>query len=80
MCTSKRDNTYVPEPPFPHLDMVRVGRLVVVPACDHPAFAAALQRPSVIFATHPSLRCGDAVHLVRVLGPNPKHTLIGTGP
>ena len=44
-----------------------------------PAFAPALQAPSVIFATHPSLRCGDAVHLVRVLGTSARNTLICTG-
>ena len=79
MCKSKQDSTYVPEPPFPHLDMIRLGRLVVVPSITHPAFAAALQGPSVIFATHPSLRCGDVVHLVRVLGASAKNTLICTG-
>ena len=79
MCKSKQDSTYVPEPPVPHLDMIRLGRLVVVPSITHPAFAAALQGPSVIFATHPSLRCGDVVHLVRVLGGSAKNTLICTG-
>ena len=79
MCKSKQDSTYVPEPPFPHLDMIRLGRLVVVPSIHHPAFAPALQAPSVIFATHPSLRCGDAVHLVRVLGTSARNTLICTG-
>ena len=73
MCKSKQDSTYVPEPPFPHLDMIRLGRLVVVPSIHHPAFAPALQAPSVIFATHPS------VHLVRVLGTSARNTLICTG-
>ena len=69
----------MPEPPFPHLDMVKLGRLVVVPSLHHPAFAAALQAPSVIFASHPSLRCGDVVHLIRVFGSSARNTLICTG-
>ena len=69
----------MPEPPFPHLDMVKLGRLVVVPSLHHPAFAAALQAPSVIFASHPSLRCGDIVHLIRVFGTSARNTLICTG-
>ena len=37
------------------------------------------QTPCVVFAGHPSLRCGDAVHFMEAWGSSSKNSVIFTG-
>lgn len=73
-----QDKTLLPEWPFGHSDLARSDRLVVLDSMTRLS-ASGIRTPSVIFAAHPSLRCGDAVHLMTLLGKHARNTVILTG-
>lgn len=69
----------VPEEPFPHAALARAGRLRIAASLTDLAADGDFRQPCVVFAGHPSLRFGAAVHLVELWGSNPNHAVIFTG-
>ncbi|XP_047519978.1 integrator complex subunit 9 [Pieris napi] len=73
----KQARVALPEEPFPHAALARAGRLRHAKALHHlPDF----RQPCVVFAGHPSLRFGAAVHLLELWASNPAHAVIFTEP
>lgn len=70
----------VPDEPFPHAALARASRLRVAPALHDLAAAGDFRTPCVVFAGHPSLRFGAAVHLLELWGSGPQHAVIFTEP
>lgn len=80
MCRSVvQARVYLPEEPFPHAALARGGRLRHARSLHDDALAD-FRQPCVVFAGHPSLRFGAAVHLVELWASNPAHAIIFTGP
>lgn len=75
LCDSKMSKTYLAEPPFPHADLVRENWLKHFPSI-HGEFTNQFRTPCVVFAGHPSLRMGDAVHFMEIWGKNSNNTVI----
>jgi len=42
-------------------------------------FGTVFREPCIVFAGHPSLRCGDVIHFIKQWGSNSKNALILTG-
>jgi len=80
MSKSKQDKIFLPETPLTHPEMTKAGRLFHFPNIYSGSFGTKLKSPCIVFAGHPSLRCGDVVHLIKLWGNNPKHTLIMIDP
>ncbi|XP_052737436.1 integrator complex subunit 9 [Bicyclus anynana] len=75
----KQARVYLPEEPFPHAALARGGRLRHARALADDALAD-FRQPCVVFAGHPSLRCGAAVHLLELWGASAAHAVIFTEP
>ncbi|XP_065186535.1 integrator complex subunit 9-like [Sycon ciliatum] len=76
--TNKQNKLYQPEPPFPHTELIKMGRLKFFPNIHDTAFNNAFRSPCVVLAGHPSLRLGDAVHFMKLWGGNRRNTVILT--
>ncbi|XP_070533151.1 integrator complex subunit 9-like [Ptychodera flava] len=79
LCISKQSKVYLPEPPFPHSELVKNGRLKHFPSI-HGDFSNQFKTPCVVFTGHPSLRLGDAVHFMELWGKSSANTIIFTEP
>ncbi|XP_031573815.1 integrator complex subunit 9 homolog [Actinia tenebrosa] len=77
LCQSKQTKVYLPEPPFPHAELVKIGRLKHFPNL-HDGFSSSYKTPCIVFTSHPSLRFGDAVHFMEMWGKSPVNTVIFT--
>ncbi|XP_063548993.1 integrator complex subunit 9 [Cydia strobilella] len=77
---AKQAKVYLPEEPFPHAALARAGRLRHARRLHDDAFSRDFRQPCVVFAGHPSLRFGAAVHLVELWAHNPMHAVIFTEP
>jgi len=88
LCKQKQDRVYLPETPFPYSNMIRTAILTQIQNL-HTNFAAvaiqkpktykfpnSLKEPCVIYVGHPTCRYGDVVHLITMLGSNPRNTII----
>lgn len=75
----KQARVYLPEEPFPHAALARGGRLKHARSLHDDALGD-FRQPCVVFAGHPSLRFGAAVHLVELWAANPAHAIIFTEP
>lgn len=75
----KQSKIYLPESPFPHAELIKTGRLQHFSSL-HDGFSNEMHTPCVVFCGHPSLRFGDAVHLVEVWGKSSSNTVIFTEP
>ncbi|XP_039760148.1 integrator complex subunit 9 [Pararge aegeria] len=75
----KQARVYLPEEPFPHAALARAGRLRHARALADDALAD-FRVPCVVFAGHPSLRFGAAVHLLELWAPCASHAVIFTEP
>lgn len=73
-----QDKTLLPEWPFAHSELAKAGRIIVLNSITALSDAG-IRTPSVVFAGHPSLRCGDMVHLAAHMGTSSRHSLILTG-
>lgn len=62
---NKQDNIYLPEPPFVHDELIDTGKLKVFSGV-HDGLSSTFKKPCIVFAGHPSLRFGDAVHFVEL--------------
>uniref|UniRef100_A0A8C4QK56 Integrator complex subunit 9 n=1 Tax=Eptatretus burgeri TaxID=7764 RepID=A0A8C4QK56_EPTBU len=79
LCRSKQSKAYLPEPPFIHAELLHSNRLKHF-ASIHGDFSTEFRQPCVVFAGHPSLRCGDAVHFMELWGRSSLNTVIFTEP
>ncbi|XP_072042654.1 integrator complex subunit 9-like [Amphiura filiformis] len=75
LCAPKQSRVYLPEPPFPHAELIKNGRLEHFSSL-HGDFSSQFKTPCVVFAGHPSLRCGDAVHFIELWGKSSNNTVI----
>ncbi|CAH0380737.1 unnamed protein product [Bemisia tabaci] len=76
----KQNRVFMPEEPFPHAYLVKMGRLKHFTHIYANGFNTEFRMPCVVFCGHPSLRFGASVHFVELWGSNPAHTIIFTEP
>ncbi|KAI1283062.1 Integrator complex subunit 9 [Halotydeus destructor] len=80
LTASKQSRVYLPEEPFLHGQMVRIGRIKHYPGIHVEQFSADYKEPCVVFTGHPSLRFGEVVHFIELWGQSPKNIIIFTEP
>uniref|UniRef100_H2YM05 Integrator complex subunit 9 n=1 Tax=Ciona savignyi TaxID=51511 RepID=H2YM05_CIOSA len=76
---NKQNKAYLPETPFPHDQLIELGRLKVFSSI-HDGLSYGFKKPCIVFAGHPSLRMGDAVHFVEMWGKSPLNSIIFVEP
>ncbi|CAH6827864.1 Ints9 [Phodopus roborovskii] len=67
LCHNKQSKVYLPEPPFPHAELIQTNKLKHYPSI-HGDFSNDFRQPCVVFTGHPSLRFGDVVHFMELWG------------
>ncbi|XP_033640670.1 integrator complex subunit 9-like [Asterias rubens] len=75
LCGQKQSKVFLPEPPFPHAELIKTGRLKHFSSI-HGDFSDQFKTPCVVFTGHPSLRLGDAVHFMEMWGKSSTNTVI----
>lgn len=79
LCHNKQSKVYLPEPPFPHAELIQTNKLKHYPSI-HGDFSSEFRQPCVVFTGHPSLRFGDVVHFMELWGKSTLNTIIFTEP
>ncbi|XP_048392611.1 integrator complex subunit 9 isoform X2 [Stegostoma tigrinum] len=79
LCHNKQSKVYLPEPPFPHAELILTNKLKHYPSI-HGEFSNDFKQPCVVFTGHPSLRYGDVVHFLELWGKSSLNTIIFTEP
>ncbi|XP_045142500.1 integrator complex subunit 9 isoform X3 [Echinops telfairi] len=79
LCHNKQTKVYLPEPPFPHAELIQTNKLKHYPSI-HGDFSNDFRQPCVVFTGHPSLRFGDVVHFMELWGRSSLNTVIFTEP
>uniref|UniRef100_A0A8C6WNK5 Integrator complex subunit 9 n=1 Tax=Neogobius melanostomus TaxID=47308 RepID=A0A8C6WNK5_9GOBI len=79
LCHVKQSKVYLPEPPFPHAELIQTNKLKHYPSI-HGDFSNEFRQPCVVFTGHPSLRFGDVVHFMELWGKSSLNTIIFTEP
>ncbi|XP_061741824.1 integrator complex subunit 9-like isoform X1 [Nerophis ophidion] len=79
LCHNKQSKVYLPEPPFPHAELIQSNKLKHFPSI-HGDFSSDFRQPCVVFTGHPSLRFGDVVHFMELWGKSSLNTIIFTEP
>ncbi|XP_053105081.1 integrator complex subunit 9 isoform X2 [Hemicordylus capensis] len=79
LCHNKQSKVYLPEPPFPHAELIQTNKLKHY-ASIHGDFSNDFKQPCVVFTGHPSLRFGDVVHFMELWGKSSLNTVIFTEP
>ncbi|KAK5967900.1 Integrator complex subunit 9 [Trichostrongylus colubriformis] len=79
LAEARQSAVYVPEEPFCHAALVRNGRLKLYDNI-YESFCREYKTPCVVLTGHPSLRIGDAPHLLEMWGNDSKNALIMTDP
>ncbi|XP_056621127.1 integrator complex subunit 9 [Triplophysa dalaica] len=79
LCQNKQSKVYLPEPPFPHAELIQTNKLKHYPSI-HGDFSSEFRQPCVVFTGHPSLRFGDVVHFMELWGKSSLNTIIFTEP
>ncbi|KAJ1158080.1 hypothetical protein NDU88_010774 [Pleurodeles waltl] len=79
LCHNKQNKVYLPEPPFPHAELIQTNKLKHYPSI-HGDFSNDFKQPCVVFTGHPSLRFGDVVHFMELWGKSNLNTVIFTEP
>ncbi|XP_078413563.1 integrator complex subunit 9 isoform X1 [Cetorhinus maximus] len=79
LCHNKQSKVYLPEPPFPHAELILTNKLKHYPSI-HGDFSNDFKQPCVVFTGHPSLRYGDVVHFLELWGKSSLNTIIFTEP
>ncbi|XP_038626787.1 integrator complex subunit 9 [Tachyglossus aculeatus] len=79
LCHNKQTKVYLPEPPFPHAELIQTNKLKHYPSIPGD-FSNDFKQPCVVFTGHPSLRCGDVVHFMELWGRSSLNTVIFTEP
>uniref|UniRef100_A0A674NXQ1 Integrator complex subunit 9 n=1 Tax=Takifugu rubripes TaxID=31033 RepID=A0A674NXQ1_TAKRU len=77
LCNNKQSKVYLPEPPFPHAELIQTNKLKHYPSI-HGDFSSEFRQPCVVFTGHPSLRFGDVVHFMELWGKSSLNTIIFT--
>lgn len=89
-CDARRDKIYLPEDPFEYgqlmnvccnnaaLTHVQTKRLRAFPNLSG-GFAPAYREPCVVFVDHISLRCGNILPLIDMLGADDRNSLVLIG-
>ncbi|KAI0230199.1 Integrator complex subunit 9 [Massospora cicadina] len=87
MNSNLQQMVYLPEMPLGHGKLMASGRLKYFANVHSTKFrdefwdsAKKGPKPSVVFASHPSLRAGPALHLVRIFKDDPRCAIIFTDP
>jgi integrator complex subunit 9 len=79
LCEPKLNLIYAAEPPFQHGELIRAGFLKVY-SCINSKFSDEFHQPCILFASHPSLRFGEACHFVELWKNLPNNSFIFTEP
>ncbi|KAL5013814.1 hypothetical protein ScPMuIL_008084 [Solemya velum] len=79
LSSAKQSKVYLPEPPFPHAELVTLGRLKNFKSI-HDGLQNDFKTPCIVFTGHPSLRMGDVVHFMEMWGRSAGNTIIFTEP
>ncbi|XP_075716977.1 integrator complex subunit 9 [Rhinoderma darwinii] len=79
LCHNKQTKVYLPEPPFPHAELIQTNKLKHYPSI-HGDFSNDFKQPCVVFTGHPTLRFGDVVHFMELWGKSSLNTVIFTEP
>ncbi|XP_075057292.1 integrator complex subunit 9 [Mixophyes fleayi] len=79
LCHNKQTKVYLPEPPFPHAELIQTNKLKHYPSI-HGDFSNDFKQPCVVFTGHPTLRFGDVVHFMELWGKSSLNTIIFTEP
>nr|CDJ95101.1 Integrator complex subunit 9 [Haemonchus contortus] len=79
LAETRQNAVYVPEEPFCHTALVRNGRLKLYDNI-YESFCREYKTPCVVLTGHPSLRIGDAPHLLEMWGNDSRNALIMTDP
>lgn len=79
LCDSKQNLVYAAESPFQHGELVKNGLLKVYPGINS-KFNDDFNQPCILFASHPSLRFGEACHFVELWKNNPSNSFIFIDP
>ena len=77
---NKSNRVFLPEEPFTHNHLIRMGRLKHFPGIYSENFSSEYKQPCVVFAGHPSLRFGDIVHLIQLWKNSPTNLLVFSEP
>lgn len=80
MSQERESKIYLPDPPFIHAELSKAGKLHRFENISDGTFGGTFKPPCVVFAGHPSLRFGDAVHLVKIWGRSSKNSVIFIDP
>lgn len=78
LSSSKQSKVYLPEPPFPHAELVSLGRLRNFQNIHD--LQNDFKCPCIVFTGHPSLRMGDVIHFIELWGKSSSNTIIFTEP
>lgn len=79
LCESKQNSVYAAESPFTHAELTRSGLFKIYPAINA-KFNDDFHQPCILFASHPSLRFGEACHFVDLWKNSPNNSFIFTDP
>ncbi|KAM9315569.1 integrator complex subunit 9 isoform 2-T2 [Gastrophryne carolinensis] len=79
LCHNKQNKVYLPEPPFPHAELIQTNKLKHYRSI-HGDFSNDFKQPCVVFTGHPTLRFGDVVHFMELWGKSSLNTIIFTEP
>lgn len=75
LCDSKQQFVYAAESPFQHAELVKSNLIKVYPSITS-KFNEDFHQPCILFASHPSLRFGDACHFVEYWKNSPNNSFI----
>uniref|UniRef100_A0A5S6QXU5 Beta-Casp domain-containing protein n=1 Tax=Trichuris muris TaxID=70415 RepID=A0A5S6QXU5_TRIMR len=70
---------FIPDDPFLHGMLVKTNRLRPCRSV-YGSISREIRTPCVVFASHPSLRIGDAVHFLTIWKDDPANTIVITDP
>lgn len=75
---AKQDKAFVPEPLFVHSELLRVGHLKCFPSAHHPTLATIYREPCIVYASHPTLRLGEAAFFMKKFKSGPQNLVVLT--
>jgi integrator complex subunit 9 len=79
LCESRQNFVYAAEYPFNHGELLKTGLIKIYPSITS-KFNEDFHQPCIIFASHTSLRFGDACHFIEFWKNSPNNAFIFTEP
>jgi integrator complex subunit 9 len=76
---AKQEKVYLPEPPFYHNELIKNGRIRQFPSIVDSKFSS-FQEPCIVLTGHPSLRCGDVMHLIQTWKKSDRNAIVFIDP